>query len=69
MNKTAWTLVIKTAASVIAMVLIWLLAQTALKAGIDGAVFFGAVAVISGLGGYEIKELVPVVRKLISKPK
>jgi len=44
------------------MVLIWRLVVIALAAGIDGVMFFGGVAAIAGLGGYEIKWLVEAVR-------
>jgi len=46
----------------VAMVLIWRLVETALNNGIDGVMFFGGVAAISGLGGYEVKGLVEAVK-------
>lgn len=69
MDKETIIVIIKTTASVIAMVLVGLLAFTALRAGIDGAMFFGAVAVISGLGGYEVKNIITLLRLPSSKPK
>ena len=51
------------------MVLIWRLVETALNNGIDGVMFFGGIAAIAGLGGYEIRWLVDAVRsKTSSKP-
>ncbi|MBA7551681.1 hypothetical protein ES705_44229 [subsurface metagenome] len=44
------------------MVLIWRLVETARAAGINGVLFFGGVAAISGLGGYEVKWLVEAIR-------
>lgn len=50
--------IIEALTPVVAMVLIWRLVDTALNAGIDGVMFFGGIAGIAGLGGYEIKEWV-----------
>ncbi|MBA7604697.1 hypothetical protein ES703_11823 [subsurface metagenome] len=33
-----------------------------MKAGIDGVMFFGGMAAIAGLGGYEIRWLVNAVK-------
>ena len=59
--------VIRTAGSVIAMVLIWRLVEAALAAGIDGVMFFAGVAAIAGLGGYELRWLVDAVKARNSK--
>jgi len=56
-------------ATTVAMVLVWRLVTTALQAGIDGVMFFGGVAAIAGLGGYEVKWLVEAVRSKISSNK
>lgn len=50
--------IIRASSAVIAMLVIGLLAWHALSMGLDGAVFMSSVAVIGGLGGYEIKALV-----------
>lgn len=42
----------------VAIIVIWRLVTTALDAGVDGVMFFGGVAAIAGLGGFEIKEWV-----------
>lgn len=42
----------------VAIIVIWRLVTTALAAGVDGVMFFGGVAAIAGLGGFEIKEWV-----------
>ncbi len=69
MTERVWLKVIKACSTAVAMVLIWRLVETALAAGIDGVMFFGGVAAISGLGGYEIKWLVEAIRsKSSSKP-
>lgn len=47
---------------IVAMVLIWRLVESALKAGIDGVVFFTGVAAIAGLGGYSVRWLVDFVK-------
>jgi len=62
MSKEVATKVIKTSGSVIAMVLIWRLVESALAAGIDGVMFFAGVAAIAGLGGYELRWLVDAVK-------
>ncbi len=41
----------------------------ALKAGIDGVLFFGGVAAIAGLGGYEVRWLIDAVRSKSSSNK
>jgi len=50
--------IIRASSAVVAMVVIGLLAWQALSMGIDGALFMSSVAVIGGLGGYEVKALV-----------
>jgi len=62
MSERVWLTIIKACSTAVAMVLIWRLVDTALKAGIDGVLFFGGVAAISGLGGYEIKWLVGAIK-------
>lgn len=47
---------------IVAMVLIWRLVETAMRAGIDGVVFFTGVAAIAGLGGYSVRWLVDFVK-------
>lgn len=67
MSKDVAARVIRTAGSVIAMVLIWRLVEAALAAGIDGVMFFAGVAAIAGLGGYELRWLVDAVKARNSK--
>jgi len=62
MSEKVWLTIIKACSTAVAMVLIWRLVVIALAAGIDGVMFFGGVAAIAGLGGYEIKWLVEAVR-------
>jgi len=62
MSEKVWLRVIKACSTMVAMVLIWRLVETALNNGIDGVMFFGGVAAISGLGGYEVKWLVEAIR-------
>jgi len=62
MSKETASWIIKAAGSLIAMVLIWRLVDTALKNGIDGVMFFVGVAAIAGLGGYEVRWLIEAVR-------
>jgi len=62
MSEKVWLTIIKACSTAVAMVLIWRLVETALNNGIDGVMFFGGVAAISGLGGYEIKWLVDAVK-------
>lgn len=50
--------IIRASSTVVAMAVIGLLAWRALSMGIDGALFMTSVAVIGGLGGYEVKALV-----------
>lgn len=69
MSEKVWLTIIKAGSTALAMVLIWLLVSRAMAAGIDGVMFFGGVAAISGLGGYEIKWLIEKVKaKVPSKP-
>lgn len=50
--------IIEAITPIVAILVIWRLVVTALNADIDGVMFFGGVAAIAGLGGYEIKEWV-----------
>jgi len=50
--------IIEALTPIVAIIVIWRLVNTALVAGVDGVMFFGGVAAIAGLGGYEIKEWV-----------
>lgn len=50
--------IIEAITPIVAIVVIWRLVIAAIAAGIDGVMFFGGVAAIAGLGGYEIKEWV-----------
>lgn len=50
--------IIEALTPIVAIVVIWRLVDTALGAGIDGVMFFGGVAAIAGLGGYEVKQWV-----------
>lgn len=56
-------LIIKTVGSVVAMVIIWRLVDAALRAGIDGVLFFVGVAAVAGLGGYELRWLADAIRE------
>jgi len=69
MTEKVWLTVIKACSTAVAMVLIWRLVEAALAAGIDGVMFFGGVAAIAGLGGYEIKWLVDAVKHKNSTTK
>lgn len=62
MSKEVALKIVKTSGSIVAMVLIWRLVEAALLAGIDGAMFFGGVAAIAGLGGYNIQRAVEAFR-------
>ncbi|MBA7661067.1 hypothetical protein ES703_69079 [subsurface metagenome] len=70
MTEKVWLTVIKGCSTAVAMVLIWRLVSTALNNGIDGVMFFGGIAAIAGLGGYEIRWLVNAVKtRNGTKPK
>ena len=69
MSEKVWLTIIKACSTTVAMVLVWRLVDTALKAGIDGVMFFGGVAAIAGLGGYEIKWLIERVKAKSSANK
>jgi len=69
MSKEVAALIIKACGSVVAMVLIWRLVETALQNGIDGVMFFAGVAAIAGLGGYELRWMVDAVRSKTSAKK
>jgi len=60
--------IIEAVTPVVAILVIWRLVSTALAAGVNGVMFFGGVAAIAGLGGYEIKEWV-IRRRAISPPE
>jgi len=66
MSEKVWLTIIKACSTAVAMVLIWRLVSTALNNGIDGVMFFGGIAAIAGLGGYEIRWLVNAVRSKTS---
>ncbi|MBA7656320.1 hypothetical protein ES703_64244 [subsurface metagenome] len=61
------TEIIKAASIPLAMVIVGVLAWSAITTGINGVVFMTAVAVIGGLGGYEVKTLVEKVKSKTSK--
>jgi len=67
MSEKVWLTIVKAGSTAVAMVLIWRLVETALNNGIDGVMFFGGIAAIAGLGGYEIRWLVDVVKSKGSK--
>ncbi|MBA7563527.1 hypothetical protein ES708_05186 [subsurface metagenome] len=50
--------IIRASSVLVAMVVVGALAWRALSMGIDGALFMSSVAVVGGLGGYEVKTLV-----------
>jgi len=52
-----------------AMVVVGLLVWAALSKGIDGAVFMTGLAIVGGLGGYEVKALVAKIKKNGTTPK
>ena len=54
--------IIKAVSVPFAMAVIGVLAWKALSMGINGALFMTVVAVIGGLGGYEVKTLVEKVK-------
>ena len=58
--------IIEAVTPIVAIIVIWRLVSSALAAGIDGVMFFGGVAAIAGLGGYEIKEW--VIRRRATSP-
>ena len=69
MSEKVWLTIIKACSTAVAMVLVWRLVDTALKAGIDGVLFFGGVAAIAGLDGYEVRWLIDAVRSKSSANK
>ena len=69
MTEKVWLTIIKAVSTTVAMVLVWRLVEAALSAGIDGVLFFGGVAVIAGLGGYEVRWLIDAVRSKSSSNK
>jgi len=52
-----------------AMVVVGFLVWAALSKGIDGAVFMTGLAIVGGLGGYEVKALVAKIKKNGTTPK
>ena len=66
MSEKVWLSVVKACSTVVAMVLIWRLVEAALSAGVDGVLFFGGVAAIAGLGGYEVRWIIEAVRSKTS---
>jgi len=69
MSEKVWLTIIKACSTAVAMVLVWRLVDTALRAGIDGVMFFGGIAAIAGLGGYEVRWLIDAVRSKSSSNK
>ncbi len=69
MSEKVWLTIIKACSTTVAMVLVWRLVDTALKANIDGVLFFGGVAAIAGLGGYEVRWIIDAVRSRSSSRK
>ena len=69
MTEKVWLTIIKACSTIVAMVVIWRLVVAALTAGIDGVMFFGGVAAIAGLGGYELKWLVDAVKAQAASKK
>ncbi|MBA7532413.1 hypothetical protein ES705_24639 [subsurface metagenome] len=69
MSEKVWLTIIKAVSTTVAMVLVWRLVTTALQAGIDGVMFFGGVAAIAGLGGYEVRWIIDAVRSRSSANK
>ena len=69
MSEKVWLTVIKACSTTVAMVLVWRLVDTAMKAGIDGLMFFGGLAAIAGLGGYEIRWLIERLKSNSSSNK
>ncbi|MBA7551362.1 hypothetical protein ES705_43902 [subsurface metagenome] len=66
MSEKVWLSVVKACSTVVAMVLIWREREAALSAGVDGVLFFGGVAAIAGLGGYEVRWIIEAVRSKTS---
>lgn len=66
MSKEIWLGIIKGGSGLIAMVLIWRLVEAAIAAGIDGVVFFTGVAAIAGLGGYQLRWVLDLVKSKTS---
>ncbi|MBA7573109.1 hypothetical protein ES708_14904 [subsurface metagenome] len=54
--------IIKAVSIPFAMAVVGALAWKALSMGINGAIFMTAVAIIGGLGGYEVKTLIEKAR-------
>jgi hypothetical protein len=50
--------IIEAVTPVVAMLIIWRLVAAAMAAGQDGVMFFGGVAAVAGLGGYEVKSII-----------
>ncbi|MBA7712602.1 hypothetical protein ES703_121584 [subsurface metagenome] len=69
MSEKVWLRIIKACSTMVAMVLVWRLVDTALRVGIDGVLFFGGIAAIAGLGGYEVRWLIDAVRSKSSSTK
>lgn len=55
--------VIKVCTIPFAMVVVGLLVWAALCRGIDGAIFMSGLAIVGGLGGYEVKAVVAKLKK------
>jgi len=67
MKKDSVQAIVRGGLSVLAMVLIWRLVEAAMLAGIDGVLFFMGVAAIAGLGGYQLRWMIEVVKGKRSK--
>ena len=62
MKKEVTIGIIEAGIGVVGMVFIYRLVQSALMMGIDGVYFFIGVAAIAGLGGYEVRWLIDIIR-------
>lgn len=62
MSEKVWLTIIKACSTAFAMFIIWRLVSAAMAAGINGLMFFGGMAAIAGLGGYEIRWLIERVK-------
>lgn len=62
MSEKIWLRMIKAGSTLVAMVLIWRLVETALKNDVGGVIFFIGVAALAGLGGYEIRWLADAIK-------
>lgn len=56
-------IVIKSFATLFAIVAVGIIIVTAINAGIDGPVTLAGIAAIAGLGGYEIRNIAAIIEK------